>query len=520
MTMRHWLAFGLLLLFSASMGACGSETSSEDGDFEFERLDPDKSDGVDADANDAAERETSEATPPDGDKTEDEAASEEPDSAESEAADDRETDEDPPEAEVADLDSEAPADGDTQDAVKTACDTLEACPADQVCNLAIGFCETRGSKIDTASALLTFNPKLGRRGDLLLIDGARFFHSMAGNFKVKVWVGSTQATAADYVAWDENRLLLRIPNGSAGNIGVQTEDGAFLRSTDAFGQAPAGVLACDGTTPAAGNKAASSPTGLGPYAAAYLDMNNEGIRLYYPGQCGALRRPGVAGRYPLIAILHGNGAGHVNYEYLGQLLASRGFVVINPPSDHTNQYDAEVIAKLHDDISTVLGKNLESIHPALAGLSTSDDIGFICHSRGCGRLQEMLGDFPALGDTMKAAAFLGSAGNNTPVPGHVLSMGATKDGQSFPAYYNGQYDCQPAPRWEVVIQGGNHSLFADAKIYYSFDGVPTVTRQRQLFIVASFVTPLMEHAFGLPETAPSWLSTPPSSPDYTFVADP
>ncbi len=400
-----------------------------------------------------------------------------------------------------------------------ACDRLDFCPSNQVCNLALGRCEKRSTFVDYNQQFFSFHPRVGRSGDLLVIDGQAFYTSLAGNFSVKVWIGATQLQFLQFIAWDENRLLVRIPSGASGLIGVQCETGYFLQSSEEFGVAPEGTIACDGSTPAARNETASTPTQIGPYAAGYLDYTNEGVRVFYPASCGSLRRPGVPGTYPLVAILHGNGAGHVNYEYLGQLLASRGFVVVNPPSTHTNSYDEEVIRTLKNSIEPFHDTDLGGLHPALSGLSTTGELGFICHSRGCGRQMELMGDYPSLARDTEASVFLGPVGSNEVVPGHFMSIGATNDGQSFASYYTGDYNRHSAPKWLVEIQGGNHSLFADAKTYFSMDGVPAPSRQRQLSIVASFVVPLMERAFGKAEPHSEWLDDPPESTDYTVESD-
>jgi hypothetical protein len=418
--------------------------------------------------------------------------------------------------EDSDGDEDVWADGDEESPEQgQVCIELNACPSNQVCNLSLGYCQRRSSTVDQTGVLFGMHPPAGSRGDVLVIDGGHFFHTLVGNFTVKVWIGNSQLLFTDFIAWDENRLLVRIPAGASGPVGVQCEDGVFLQSDAAFGYLAAGLVSCDDSTPGASGENALSPVGLGPYASGFVDYTNDGIRIYYPAQCGGLRRPGVAGSYPLVAILHGNGAGHINYEYLGQLLASRGMVVLLPPSINTNSYEKDVIDKLYADIGAVRGVNLAGIHAALAGLSTTSDIAFICHSRGCGRLQELLDDRPSLKNSTRAVVFLGPVGTDDVVPGLFMAVGASLDGQSFPVYYNAQYNRQAAPKWKIVIQGGNHSLFADAKVYSSMDGIPTLTRQRQLSIVASFVVPLMERAFDLHESGPDWLDNSPAHSDYT-----
>ncbi len=515
---RFCLVLSCTLLLSACLG--GGTEEAEDGDAPVYRPETDGDDSAsdgdlpldgdvqpweDGDGESAPDGDDPDGDIPDGDGTDSDTS-------------DGDTDGDEP-----DGDGEEGPDGDreTDDDGSSFgfCTALEDCPVDEICQFSLARCEPRSTLIDLESGFYSFHPLSGTSGDKLVIDGRRFFFSMVGNFSVKVWIGQTQLAFVDYIGRDENRLLVRVPDGAAGTIGIECEGGAFFQSRSSFTQSATGVLACDSSSPAASGTAGSSPTSMGPYAAGYLDTVQNNARIYYPAQCGSIRRPGTPGEYPLVAMLHGNGAGHINYEYLAQLLASWGFVVVNPASIHTNEYDEAVIQQLYNDIAAVHDQDLSALHPALAGLSTSGEIAFMGHSRGCGRMQELFGDYPAMAGDTVASVFLGPANNDTLVPGLFMAIGATEDGQSFPFHYNGQYDRQSAPKWKVILQGGNHSLFADAKIYFSFDGVPTLTRHRQLSIVASFVIPLLQRAFGQTEPFAAWLDTPPVHPDYTVTSD-
>ncbi len=406
-----------------------------------------------------------------------------------------------------DGDEEIPAD---------ACRAFDDCGPEEICNFALARCERRSTFIETESGLFSFHPESGASGDLLIVDGKRFFSSLWGSFSVQVWIGQTQAVAAGLATADENRILVPVPAGASGEIGVMCEGNIYLSGGDAFARSSSGVLACDGSTPSASGLAGTSALSAGPYAAGYLDFLNDALRLFYPAQCGSIRRPARPGEYPLIFLLHGNGATYVNYEYLGQLLATWGFVSVMPATEHNNEYSEEVVAQLYGLFQRFAGADLSSEHPALQGVSTTDAVGFLGHSRGCGRMQDLYMDHADVAAASTASVFLGPANTETLTPGLFLVMGATEDGQSFTWNYNDFYETEDAPKWKVVIQGGNHSLFSDAKVYHAFDGVPSLLRKEQIEIVAFFVLPLFQRAFGLDEPFSGNLDQPPVSTKYTF----
>ncbi len=393
------------------------------------------------------------------------------------------------------------------------CESYEECPQNMVCNFALGRCEERASQIEwTEAKIFSFHPRSAAAGDILVIDGKRFYTSGFGIFAVQVFIGGVVAQPTGY-STDENRIAVFVPQGASGAIGIMCEGNIPVFATEELQVAQTGTIQCTGDTPMARGSAGATPTSTGKYAAGYIDLPDEKLRLFYPAQCGSLRRPAVAGTFPTILLLHGNGAGLINYEYIAELLATWGFITVMPATEHTNEYNSEVIEHIFSVYNQFRDKDLSSIHPALSGLHTSSDIAFIGHSRGCGRTDELFGDHGSeIAPHAKAFIFLGPAGAHSDFPGYVMVFGATEDGQSFSYEYNGAYNAASAPKWKIVIQGGNHSLFCDAKVYYGFDGIPTITRHKQHEIVMTYTLPLLQRAFGQDEPFGYILDNVPTDP--------
>ena len=168
----------------------------------------------------------------------------------------------------------------------------------------------------------------------------------------------------------------------------------------------------------------------------------------------------------------------------------------------------------------VRGRSLAGLHPALADLSTTEQVAWIGHSRGCARTQNTVDAHADLWAATVGTVFLGPHDDQTVVPGAFLVIGAGKDGQSFPTFTHQAYDRQSAPRWKVWMPGANHGNFADHKVYYSFDRQPEITRHEQLGVTASFVLPFMQRFFGLAEPFAGQLDSPPESPSYEVSFEP
>lgn len=394
-----------------------------------------------------------------------------------------------------------------------ACRSMDDCTLDEVCDFALERCDARSTWKDPNLALFGFHPTAGAVGDRIVIDGARFYTSFIGALGVKAYIGNQVLGGNWAVDVDENRIVSEVPVGASGPVKVVFEGGGTLTTAESFGSIGTGVIACDGSTPGSG-PAGSTPFSAGPYAAGYVDMDLHATRVFYPALCGSVRRPAVPGTRPVVGLLHGNGALHVNLEYLGQLLATWGFVSFMPQSDGLNEYSLDVVKALDEVITPLRGSDLSAIHPALAGVTTTADIAFVGHSRGCARMQHVLGWDGDLRDHTRATVFIGPADDGDVMPGLFLVLGAGHDGQSFAAFTEGAYDRQPPPRWKVFIPGGNHGSFCDHKVYYMFDGKPDITRHQQLRTVMGFTLPLMQRAFGQTEPFAAQLDSPPTSAIY------
>lgn len=400
------------------------------------------------------------------------------------------------------------------------CDSLAGCELDALCNLSLGRCEPRGSWTAATPSLFSFSPPAGAPGDRLVIDGERFYATMLGSLAVSISIGSVSLGSFSGLQVDENRIVAAIPAGASGPIVVHTEDGLALSSATPLALTEAGALGCDGTSPAASGAPGSEPLAAGPHAAGYVDLAQATARLYYPAQCGSLRRPAMPGTWPLVVMLHGNGAVYLMYEYAAELLATWGFISVIPATDSNNDYSAEVVAQIAALVAELRGRPLDGIHDALIGAATTNELAWVGHSRGCARTQNTVDAHEELWNATVGTVFLGPHDDGTVVPGLFLVIGAGKDGQSFPGMTESAYDRQAAPRWKVWIPGANHGNFADHKVYYLFDGQPEITRHEQLGITASFLLPFMQRAFGASEAFAAQLDSPPPSPIYEVTHDP
>ncbi len=392
------------------------------------------------------------------------------------------------------------------------CHSHAQCPSDLICNYSLGRCERRSSWLDTVPEIFGFHPLAGAPGDVLTIDGKRFYANVWGSTSVQITIGQTTISGFTAVATGENRILVNVPSGASGLISVLCEGNLLVTSSESFSQAPTGVITCDGSTPAASMTPSSTLGETGPYAAGYLDMSEHQARLFYPAACGSIRRPAIPGTYPLIVLLHGNGAAYINLEYLGQFFATWGFVSVMPATPHNNEYDPEAVRIVHDLLEDVQGQTLDDIHPALTGVSTTTELIMLGHSRGCARMQNVYEDHPDIEASSLASIFVGPHDEGYNTPGPFMVFGATEDYQSAAFIYNAAYNLEADPKWKIVVQGGNHGSFCDAKVYTMFDGEPSVTRRQQMQIVTSYTLPFVQRAFGQAEPFAQQLDSPPQSP--------
>ncbi|MBI5534793.1 MAG: hypothetical protein HY898_18855 [Deltaproteobacteria bacterium] len=221
---------------------------------------------------------------------------------------------------------DAPEEGDP---TPWACRSWDDCADLTVCDFAVGQCEQRDVVPANQIGLYDFKPSAGTEGDVLVVDGCRFFQGFPSVIKVTVGSSALPAVA------DENRAIITLSSSESGTVGIVGKGGATATGGE-FAQSAPGVVACDGTTPAATGLPGASSSHAGPYAAAYVDAAAIKARIYYPSTCGSVRRPPIPGTYPLVTLLHGNGAIYLNYEYLGQYLATWGFVSLMPDEAEEN----------------------------------------------------------------------------------------------------------------------------------------------------------------------------------------
>lgn len=388
------------------------------------------------------------------------------------------------------------------------CSGWGMCPDNMVCYLSTGICERRDIWKSSSDKFTIYNarPVGVSKGDVLVIDGRRFYYSLFGAMKVKISIGSTQKTADSYV--DENRILVFINGNESGNISITGEDGAGSYPY-AVSQIKSDEIPCGADDPPASGREGPSIDSAGPYAAGYLDLDGKQTRVIYPALCGGLRRPAQKGTFPVIAILHGDGAVYLNYEYLGQFLASWGFVTFMPATVDMNELTAIISAFINADLG--------SLSTILSGVRTTDKIGFVGHSRGAERTGQVLNGSSLLLQKTVGCAFLGPVGLDYVVPGFFMIFYATEDLQSSDGYSETYYRRQTAPKWYITINGGNHSLFTDHKVWAGamMDGQPKISRETQFRVVTSFILPFFEKAFGIKEHFNEQLINPPQSNIYT-----
>lgn len=417
---------------------------------------------------------------------------------------------------------EQPLDGDDDSQGLYECLSFNDCPGDDICDLSLGRCERRKSLSTFEVELYSFHPPQAAPGDLLVIDGNGFLGSnlFPGGYSVMVGSDILGGMLAG-IAADENRLLVPVSSELSGKIMVSVSGFNSNPSSEALRVAPSGLIDCEADTPAATYENGSELGDAGPYAAAYLDFLEDGMRVFYPAECGSIRRQAVTGEFPLVIILHGNGALHIGYEYIAQLLATWGFISLMPGSVSENDSPPEVAELIYDRISPFIEADLGDLHPVLEGLSTSYEIAMIGHSRGCARMQNVYRLHPDLLERGVASVWLGPAQDaDLPVPGFFLLMGAELDGQSFKlTNFDPAWQDSNPPRCQVFIWGGNHSLFGDHKVYSMFDGIPTIARRQQLGIVNSYVLPVMQRAFGHEEHWPEQLDNATGSTIHQVICE-
>jgi len=378
------------------------------------------------------------------------------------------------------------------------------CDLGQTCNLSSGHCEPQALVPGEVADILTAYPLAGAPGDLLMIEGEGFYSTLLPDFTANLIIGQASFNTWS-MGFDENRMMVirtAETNGTmeySGQSGSSQHPGPVI--TDAAYALP---QACGLEDPPASGTAGSVAAEAGPHAPGFSDLDSPWqLRVHYPAECGGLRRPPAQGPFPVVLILHGDGAIGINYDFLARHLASWGFLVVTPTNDDP--------ATLRTILAAALD-NPAQLYAPLAGASAGGQVVVVGHSMGSTRTGDM---FTQGEDRISAVIFLGPVSQtiNYPVPGVVF--GATGDMQSMPSNYENIYQALALPRWLAVVQGGNHSQFTDAKHWEGWaisDQVAEMDRNRQFELVQSLSLAFLQRHFGQTELFDFWL-TDPGLPD-------
>jgi len=402
------------------------------------------------------------------------------------------------------------ADGGSGDAgvPDTFCHRASACGPGLTCNLSSGACEVQVATRGSTPGFVNLYPLEGAPGDYLVLDGQDFYTGLLPDLGARLTVGTASYTATGF-AMDETRLVAVRTVDATGAVQFTGQTGTAAAigpvETSSF---YAAEQRCTANDPPAPGRPGAEAADQGPFAAGFADSAlSGGLRVYYPAQCGGLRRPPATGHFPLVMILHGDGCVPLNYEYLGRHLASWGYVVAAPETT-----DVPSLRQILTDGLTAP----EHFFASLQGATTGTKAVIIGHSKGTERTALML----QAGETrVHGVIFLGPATTVPyfPLPG--LIIGATGDLQSTPASCTTFYNQLPAPKSLAVLQGGNHSQFTDAKHWEGLllgDQNATMLRNRQFELVQSLVLAQLQRFFSQTERFPQWLADPGLPTEVAF----
>ncbi len=394
------------------------------------------------------------------------------------------------------------------------CDSLKDCQPYEVCDLSLGRCEERSSytMIVGNEDLFTFKPPEGGYGDFVVIDGSRFMYGMTQSVRADIGGSLVASATLAHSTISPHRIIGPVPN-EGGKVGV-----VFQQATPIYQKFPdefvyntnLAELPCDDSTPrATGVDGALGD--VGPHAAGYVDFVNDDVRIYYPAECGSIRRPGVAGTYPVVIIVPEGADINVpflNFDYIGQMLASWGIVVVNIKAEVNSEAPEAHLTRLIAKAPEYVNADLGPLHAALEGVSTSDKMAWLVFGSGADTLNQALaadGADPiknlatasiAIAPTLKlqdngASTFMALYGDLDKIAGNSMATGS--------------YDEFNSPKWKVQIKGGNHSLFTDHQMYYGgglgsvADNDPEIMRKDQMYLTISMLLPFLQRAFGMPE---------------------
>jgi len=385
-----------------------------------------------------------------------------------------------------------------------------ACPEPSACNLCTGNCEPRvafeaptgdqGMSAFIWPQIFDVYPGELQVNDVFFVDGVGLYMDVfekAREWKNGRWqytdtslelatliIGKRDVPFDLTARPDAYRLAVIAQEWMNGPLRIHNRmfdlDDRFLKPL-VVRPGPRGAVACTGTDPSATGAPGEMPFESGPHAAAFVDVHKpfRFTRIYYPSQCGGLRRPPAEGRYPLLAILHGNGTCPFNYDYLGRFLATWGYIVIAPKQTETGE------------LTTILRLAMNNIGDLFAPLrdhQQKSSMVLFAHSRGADRAMEAI-EIDGFGRSVAGMVFLAPYRPLQAVALPTLLIGASEDHQSLPEYVRTLFKQQKSKSHFVFIQGGNHSQFTDIHHWESqagLDGTPAINRNYQFTIIQAY----------------------------------
>ena len=357
---------------------------------------------------------------------------------------------------------------------------------------------------------------------MVVLDGERFYDNMLAALAAKVSIGNWSLSQFQGLTLDQNRIVFTLPVGVEGNVTITR----YFQDGDEIGDesltwpeplvanmVPDAVNQCGSDNPQASGLDGNTAFDMGPYAASYTDVHapDSETRVYYPAHCGGLRTPPAYGLFPFVLLLHGDGCGHINYEFMAQHLASWGFMSASPPTED----GALLIQVLNTGLNTP-----ENWLPALAGHAYGEKTVIMGHSRGSERTEFMMIDNNET--RVHGVIFLGPVNQGYVLGVPSLMLSATKDLQAFPSSVHSLWASQTTPRYYAEILGGNHSQFTDDKHWegtfggFFDDGYATIPRNRQLMLVQALSLAFIQKMFLQTELFPHWLTNPGLPAELSF----
>jgi hypothetical protein len=335
------------------------------------------------------------------------------------------------------------------------------------------------------------------------VDGREFSKGLFSGFTAELTIGTARFKGLNLIK-DSHRILIKRTADASGVIRFSGKGGTDEYFESATTSSNFGKLqACSAGDPSATGIPADDPAEPGPHAAGFCDSTlHGGLRIYYPAECGGLRRPPSEGTHPVVMILHGDGAVPLNYEYLGRHLATWGFISIS-----SNQGVGEIQSAVKDGL-----EHPERFFSELAGRSLGGQTVLIGHSRGADRAAQVVRSSAPV----RAVVLLGpvSDTDNYSLPG--LVIGGTEDDQSAPSHYRYLFGRLNRPRYLAELTGANHSQFTDNRHWSSSSAMK---RNRQFELVQSLTLAYLQQVFGQPELFSEWLSDPGLPSEISFTAE-